>query len=250
MKRLPVLLGLTLNLAACTHAPVNWQRAGDAARDAATHPSVWAPLAGATVFALGDLDNEAAEHLSDHAPIFGDPGSADEASDDLRSLLMVAAAVSAFVAPVPEGESALGHGAEHLVVAMAGVGLTGGITDVIKDATDRQRPNGEDDESFPSGHASQSFAAATFASANVHRAWSDGAASQWVDAGLYTAAGLTAYARVEAGKHHPSDVLVGAALGSFVARFLDQLLLEENAHVTLSAAYDGDALIVGLQYGF
>lgn len=250
MKRGFLIFALLLNVAACTHAPVNWERTGNAAHDAALHPSVWAPLAGATVFAIEDLDNQVSNHLSDHAPVFGDSDSAGDASDQLKSLLMVTAAASAFVAPVPVGEDILSHGGEHLVVAMAGIEITRGLTERIKDMADRQRPNGENDKSFPSGHASQAFAAATFASANTHRAWGDSVAGQWVDAGLYTVASFTAYARVEAEKHHPSDVLVGTALGNFMARFLDRLLLEDDSKVSLSANYDGEAVIVGFQYGF
>lgn len=234
----------------CSHTHSSWQRAGQAAHDAALHPSVWAPLAGAAVFAVDDLDDRTVNHLSDHTPLFGDQDSAKDASDDLKSALMISAGVSAFMAPAPAGDNYLVHSAEHLAVAMAGVGVAGGLTDVIKDASDRQRPNGENDKSFPSGHASQSFAAATLASANVHRAWGDSHAARWADAGLYTAASLTAYARVEAEKHHPSDVLVGASLGNFVARFLDQLLLEDESAVSLTGFVNDKSLVVGIQYGF
>lgn len=245
-----MLFPLVIGLGACTHQAITWERTGEAALHAATHPSVWAPLLGAGVFALGDLDTRTANYLSDHAPVFGDSESAANASTDLEALLALTAGISAVVAPVPPGDDAALHRGEHLAVVVGGLALTGGVTDAIKSATNRRRPNDADDQSFPSGHASQAFAAATFASANFHRAWADSSGAKWADAGLYTAAGLSALARVEAQVHYPSDVLAGAALGNFMARFLDELLLTDPGITSVSAVAGRHIVIVELHYAF
>lgn len=241
---------IVVALSACTHQPVTWDRASEAAQHAAVHPSVWAPLLGAGIFAIDHLDSRTATYLSEHAPVFGDSKSAADASDDLQSLLHVTAGVSAFAVPVPTGDNAALHRGEHLAVVIGGTALTASITNGIKDATGRQRPNDADDKSFPSGHASQAFSSATFASANIHRAWGNTSGAQWADGGLYTLASLTAWARVEADVHYPSDVLAGAALGNFVARFLDELLLTEAGTTSLSANSDGRTVIVELRHAF
>ena len=63
--------------------------------------------------------------------------------------------------------------------------------------------------SFFSGHASMAFAAATFSStlvSDIH------GSSGWTDlmwGSTLGLAGLTAYARVRAGMHFPTDVMVG-----------------------------------------
>jgi membrane-associated phospholipid phosphatase len=62
--------------------------------------------------------------------------------------------------------------------------------------------------SFPSAHATTSFAAA-----GVYRRAAPAAAPA-----LYTAAALFAFTRPYLGVHYPSDVLAGAALGTLVAR--------------------------------
>jgi len=62
--------------------------------------------------------------------------------------------------------------------------------------------------SFPSAHATTSFAAA-----GVYRRAAPAAAPV-----LYGAAALFAFTRPYLGVHYPSDVLAGAALGSLVAR--------------------------------
>ena len=47
--------------------------------------------------------------------------------------------------------------------------------------------------------------------------------------GFYGMAGGTAWARVEAEKHHATDVLVGYALGHFVARCMHNAFLQPRA---------------------
>jgi membrane-associated phospholipid phosphatase len=66
------------------------------------------------------------------------------------------------------------------------------------------RPNGEDDNSFPSQHAGDCFAAA----AVLHRRWGDPLGA--IAVGVATAVSM---ARVFSGKHHVIDVITGAALG-------------------------------------
>jgi hypothetical protein len=245
-----IILSMVIALSACTHQTITWERTGEAAQHAAMHPAVWGPLLGAGVFAIGDLDSRTSDYLSDHAPIFGDSESAGNASTDINSLLSLTAGASAFVAPVPPGDDALLHRGEHLAVVVGGLALTGSVTDAIKSATNRPRPNNSDDKSFPSGHASQAFASATFASANFHRAWGDSSGAKWADAGLYTAASLTALARVEAQVHYPSDVMAGAALGNFMARFLDELLLTDPDTTSLSAFAGRHTVIVEVRHAF
>ncbi len=47
--------------------------------------------------------------------------------------------------------------------------------------------------------------------------------------GFHGMAAATAWARVEAGKHHVTDVLAGYALGHFIGRFTNELFMEATA---------------------
>jgi membrane-associated phospholipid phosphatase len=69
--------------------------------------------------------------------------------------------------------------------------------------------------SFPSGHAAGAFASAVHFSMVYERVnGNQSSGAVWgASLGLAT---LTGYLRYAAGKHHPSDILVGAVLGSFV----------------------------------
>lgn len=239
-----------LLLSACAHQSLTWDHTKQAAQHAALHPSVWAPLAGAGLFSIGNLDKSTSKETSEDNPLFGSRKTAEKASSDLKGLLTDVAILSAFVAPVPKDDNAIEHYGEHLAVIFIGFDVNFMITDGLKNSISRERPNKEDDKSFPSYNASKAFTAAGFASKNFHRAWGHSNTTQWADAGIYTAASLEAYSRVEVEKHYPSDVLVGAAIGSFIARFLDELLLNDKENVSLSSYYDGRTIIFRLNQRF
>jgi membrane-associated phospholipid phosphatase len=81
--------------------------------------------------------------------------------------------------------------------------VNGVITQIIKGATDRTRPNGGN-RSFPSGHTS-----ATFATASViqqHYGWKWGAPA-------YALGAYVSVSRMVDNKHWASDVVFGSAIG-------------------------------------
>jgi membrane-associated phospholipid phosphatase len=82
-------------------------------------------------------------------------------------------------------------------------------TEVIKVAVGRERPNGQDNRSFPSGHTSNAFALA--AVAQGHYGWKIGVPA-------YALAGLMGVSRIHQDKHWLSDVVAGAGLGYIVGR--------------------------------
>jgi len=82
-----------------------------------------------------------------------------------------------------------------------------GYTAVLKVAVGRERPNGQDNKSFPSGHTSNAFALA--AVAERHYGWKLGVPA-------YLLAGVVGASRIQQDKHYLSDVVAGATLGSIV----------------------------------
>jgi len=78
------------------------------------------------------------------------------------------------------------------------------LSEGLKKAFPERRPDGSDNKSFPSGHASVSFAAA--ASLQNRYGWKVGLPAQLV-------AAFVGLGRVEARKHHWYDVAAGAAIG-------------------------------------
>ena len=84
-----------------------------------------------------------------------------------------------------------------------------GYTTALKAAVGRERPNGQDDKSFPSGHTSNAFALATVA--ERHYGWKVGLPA-------YALASAVAVSRLQRNKHYVSDVVAAAAVGYLVGR--------------------------------
>ena len=73
---------------------------------------------------------------------------------------------------------------------------------------------GQGTHSFPSGHSAAAFTSATLIERN---------SGPLAGVPAYALAGFTAFERVEAGRHYPSDVLAGAAIGCLSAGIVDSL---------------------------
>jgi membrane-associated phospholipid phosphatase len=113
---------------------------------------------------------------------------------------------------------------------MHAVLITAGYTTLLKEVVHRERPNGEDNLSFPSGHASNAFTLA--AVAERHYGWKAGVPA-------YTLASLVAVSRLQRNKHYLSDVMAGATLGYIVGRTVvrvNSLAIDQarGARLTLS----------------
>jgi membrane-associated phospholipid phosphatase len=74
----------------------------------------------------------------------------------------------------------------------------------LKFAVDKDRPDASGNDSFPSGHTADSFAAATFIQQRYGWKWGVPA---------YITATFVGYSRVESDKHFIEDVIAGAAIG-------------------------------------
>ena len=107
-------------------------------------------------------------------------------------------------------------------------------TYAIKVATDRTRPNG-DPQSFPSGHASTSFATAMVL--QEHFGWKAGVPA-------FAAAAYTAVSRVAANQHWASDVVFGAAVGLASGRTVTIQLREARLRLAPLAVPGGGGVLV------
>lgn len=206
--------------------PISWERVQKAATNAFFDYQTLIPAAGALIFAIDDWDERASDWAIDHTPIFGSVDDAGDASDTMRDILMVEALATGFLTPSGEepGEWMVAK-AKGFAVQLAAAGATGGATSLLKDATGRERPNKRNDRSFPSAHASAAFSFATLANRNVDAInWPKPAKRTLQTVNLLLATGV-AWARVEASKHYPSDVLAGAALGTFLSSFIHDAFL-------------------------
>lgn len=138
-------------------------------------------------------------------PALADRSSGEKAGDALAVL-------------IPAGALAFSlHREDRAGTIQAAKSLAVGtlITFALKEATDKERPDGECCDSFPSAHASAAFGGAAF----LHRRY--GWQRAWP---AYLAATYVGYSRVDADKHFAEDVIAGAAVGILSSWFLSTRL--------------------------
>ena len=115
------------------------------------------------------------------------------------------------------------HGTESLYLAQALVRLVKGLAGRARPQLDPEDPRsfklgrgfGDRDNyrSFPSGHAGMAFAAAAAVTSETSKWWPK---STWyIAAVMYGGAALVAISRMYDNKHWASDVVMGAAIGTF-----------------------------------
>ena len=200
--------------------PVNLKRIPDAAYHALFDLQTLIPAAGALVFAVDHFDHKVSDWAISHHPIFGSDHTASQASDYLVYSLGAEALVTALATPSGKDPKDWAYSKTKGVGVELGAELvTAGATSLVKVATDRTRPDGGG-KSFPSGHASSAFSSETLANRNLNLIEMPEGIRMPLQVGNILLATGVGWARVEAGKHFPSDVLAGAALGHFLSAFI------------------------------
>ncbi|QSX32358.1 phosphatase PAP2 family protein [Shewanella avicenniae] len=118
-----------------------------------------------------------------------------------------------------------------------GLGTTLLSTELLKYTIHERRPDGSDDDSFPSGHTSLTFAAATYVQQRY--GWK-------TSIPFYAAASYVGWSRVHTDRHYTKDVLAGALIGYLNARYFT-----EPFHGVQVAAYSNeDAVGINLHMAF
>ncbi len=224
-----------------------WATIGNSAKKAASSPYFWGNLLAASLLQTGNLDRQISDQLREHTPLFGSTENAAKRSDDLRDLNELAYISSALLTPESDKPVPWIISKTKLLTAeWLSVKTARGVTSGLKSLADRERPNGENNRSFPSGHATSASSQAEMAKLNIKYLALESSIQQNLSYTLDGITGLTAWARVEAGKHYPSDVLSGWAVGYFIAQ-LASTFIDPQQQITitpLSAGYGNGLQLV------
>jgi membrane-associated phospholipid phosphatase len=218
---------------------------GVALSHAVRSPATWVPAAGAALVAPWD------SRISDWAvrttPVFGSPEHARTTSDLLRLGTDVGMLATALLPSPDEG----GHGpVARVLVGELGAVASTSLARGLKVATRRNRPDGSDNESFPSGHSTRAFAYQALSWRNVEASGLSAPARWATGIGLGSLAASCAWARVEAGVHYPSDVLAGAAVGNFVATLIHDAFLGSATTSAMDLVPDPEGPGLGVRIRF
>jgi len=214
---------------------------------------MWVPAAGALVFQIDDWDQEVSNWAAERNPVFGSEENADMWSNHLRLTSEITYVVTALA--TPGGETIGEWTSEKLKGFSVGAGaylLNDGTTGLLKTTVKRTRPDGADTKSFPSGHATRTSLFSTLSSKNI--SWFN--VQPTVKTSARVMLGVlslgTAWARVEAGKHYPSDVLAGMAIGNFIGSFINDAFLgpEGTGGVSILIVPSGRGILIGANMQF
>lgn len=229
-----------------------WERIKKSAVNVALEPETWAPAVCAAVIQIDNADERITEWAIKHTPVFGSKERANDASD-----LMVEAAGVAYLATTlatPGGDDAKEwtvSKSKGLAVGVTSLLASQGATAYLKEATNREGPDGVE-ECFPSMHTAKASSRATLASRNLESIPMSNTARYAFRTGFTALAAGTAWARVEGTTHYLGDVLVGYSLGHFVSAFINDAFLgvdsPDDPGLIIEASKD--EFIVGIGWAF
>jgi len=149
--------------------------------------------------------------------------------DVLLFALPIAAAGSTLIIKDKEGSTQF----------LKGFVLNQAITQGLKLVVDKRRPDGSNTNSFPSGHTSSTFQAATFIQMRYGLEYGIPA---------YLLASYTGFTRIYTKKHYFLDVLAGAVIGIGSTYLFTTPYQKEHMELTLSN--NENNYLVGFKYKF
>jgi hypothetical protein len=188
-----------------------------------------AVLGGGMALALHPFDQSFNVHLRSHYDVINDVFSPAKYFGDTPE--QMALSIGTYATGRILHKPKVSHLGMDLLRAQA---ISELLVEPLKFATRRQRPNGSNFRSFPSGHAAVTFAAATVI--ERHLGWRKAALG-------YAVASYVAASRLHDNVHFLSDVAFGAAVGSIAGR----TVTEHGREVwTLAPAFvpGGTAIVV------
>jgi hypothetical protein len=164
---------------------------------------MWAGVGGGLALAVHPADDNVNSALvsSDFADKFFKPGAV---LGELPTLL--SSAVIVYAVGRLKDQPKVSHVGMDLIQSLAMAEI---LTETLKYATHRERPDHSGKNSFPSGHAADTFAFAT--ALERHLGWRYAVPA-------YTFASYVAISRLPANRHWLSDAVFGAAVGIIAGR--------------------------------
>lgn len=213
--------------------------------DSVSSPWVWAPTGAALALFLSDQDGKVTDFASDHRPIFGSVESAKTYSDIITFGYFPAVATLTTGMRVYQNEP---RSYWKYPSFLASPAATYGVNVALKNGSGRIRPDSSNDLSFPSAHTSLASAMSHTTDLNMRHS-SIKKHAKWFTIINEMLVVSVAWARMEARKHHATDVLVGYSLGRFFSGFVNRLIFEEQADVKIMVISE-DRYYAGMSWNF
>ena len=220
--------------------PVHWDKIKTAFKKNITSAHVWAPVASAGVLNVMAWDNNLQNWINHERIIFDDQTEAENYSYTFNEILKYEMYLSIFITPSNDSENDLGNYALNKLKGGTLVNVASSASTqahhILRKSTDRTRPSGHDNNSMPSGHATQSGARRVLVTRNLEATDIQKTHQLLINTLNTTLSAGVMWARVEGDNHYPTDVLMGYALGSFLSGFIYDSLINLEPNHTFSLA--------------
>ena len=141
--------------------------------------------------------------------------------------------------------------------------FAGALPTVVKGITLRTRPFAYNENAplekklkkstrlaFFSGHTTNAFAGSVFFATTFSDYFPDSKMKPYVWGGSLFLASVVAYARVEAGRHYRTDVIVGALVGSAIGHFIPKLHRKPMGGLSVYPQFHEQQMQLGVSYSF
>ncbi len=223
------------------------QGIGESFINSISSPWVWSPALAALAVSISPLDGKITDYASKHHPIYGSVDRAKNYSDIVAFYIFPGLAIASgtlHYAYTP------GVSPWQIGSFIPSTALTYFSNSLIKDQTGRVRPDGSNNQSFPSAHTAIASVLSHEVRFNLQPHTTPRNSLPLSIAGealVFT----VAWARMEARKHHLSDVLVGYSIGKLFATWMRGWLFNERqdaivyANTNLHSDYQ-----VGVKWSF
>ncbi len=230
-----------------------WERIQKAAENAITAPEIWVPLTGALLIHATNTDYQIANWASTHNPIFSSKSNADNFGD--YSLYFARMAYYSSFILTPGGEKIdvwMGSKIKGAAIGLASTQINEKSVSYIKHEGERLRPDRTDYLSFPSGHTSKVAVHNMLTLRNLENTRFCSCAKTGLHIGISSITIATAWSRIEANRHYPTDVLIGAAIGNFLGSFIHDAFIgiDHNHEIDFSVSTFENNLALDLMIKF
>lgn len=214
-----------------------------AAKSAFYDYGTWPLLIGAAAFRTSEYDTKIADYAMEHRPLFSNDDNAAKTTDWLRSFdeaLTVGTALAVDEDWTVKGKRAL--------VESGALFVTRFSTTQMNERINREYPDGSGNDALGSHHAATPFAAAALTRRNLSSIDMPDWAAMSINTSSYAAATASAWGRIEMGLHYPSDQLISAAVGNFIAIFFHDAFFPKEIMLDYSPQPGGGYLSLHIPF--
>ena len=230
-----------------------WEKIQKAAVNAVTAPETWVPLSSAFIIHVTNNDYKIANWATHKNPIFGSQNNADRFTDYFLYVSRMAYYSTLILTPGGDNfDHWMFSKIKGAAIGLASTQINEKSVSFIKREGVRVRPDRTDYLSFPSGHVSKVAVHNMLTLRNLENSNFCDCTRTGLHVGISTLTLATAWSRIEANRHYPTDVLLGAAIGNFIGTFIHDAFIgiEHNHDIDFNVSSMENSLTMNLMIRF